>query len=259
MQHRLPVDALGPDGPAMAAAVSSCVHCGFCLPACPTYAVLGEEMDSPRGRIVLMKEALEGALPLADAAVHLDRCLGCLACETACPSGVRYRDLIEPVRERLAAARPAWRRAATSRLLNVMESRDRFRRALRLGRLARPVSAVLPETLRRDARPPPGHESQRGDAGGHDASRGRPPRTGGAAARLRAGRAAPVDHRGGDPRARRARASTWWCRPIKAAAARWRPIAASGPAASTWSRPAGGRFPPAWTPWSSPPPGAGRG
>jgi glycolate oxidase iron-sulfur subunit len=148
MQHRLPVDALGPDGPAMAVAVSSCVHCGFCLPACPTYAVLGEEMDSPRGRIVLMKEALEGTLPLADAAVHLDRCLGCLACETACPSGVRYRDLIEPVRERLAAARPAWRRAATTRLLNVMESRDRFRRALRLGRLARPVSAVLPETLR---------------------------------------------------------------------------------------------------------------
>ena len=201
MQHRLPVDALGPDGPAMAVAVSSCVHCGFCLPACPTYAVLGEEMDSPRGRIVLMKEALEGTLPLADAAVHLDRCLGCLACETACPSGVRYRDLIEPVRERLAAARPAWRRAATSRLLNVMESRDRFRRALRLGRLARPVSAVLPATLRAMLSLLPATSPSRGPPGGRDASRGPPPRTGGAAARLRAGRAAPVDHRGGDPRA----------------------------------------------------------
>src|SRR5688572_31815384 len=110
VQHHIPLDNLGPHGAGMARAVTTCVHCGFCLPACPTYAVLGEEMDSPRGRIVLMKEALEGALPLADAAVHLDRCLGCLACETACPSGVRYRDLIEPVRERLAAARPAWRR-----------------------------------------------------------------------------------------------------------------------------------------------------
>ena len=121
-------------------------------------------MDSPRGRIVLMKEVLEGTLPLADAPLHLDRCLGCLACETACPSGVRYRDLIEPFRERLAAARPAWRRAATSRLLNVMESRDRFRRALRLGRLARPVSAVLPETLRAMLGLLPATSPTRGDA-----------------------------------------------------------------------------------------------
>ena len=99
----------------MATAVSSCVHCGFCLPACPTYKVLGEEMDSPRGRIVLMKEVLEGALPLAEAAVHLDRCLGCLACETACPSGVRYRDLITPMRARLAASRSRWSRARLAR------------------------------------------------------------------------------------------------------------------------------------------------
>ena len=105
MHHQIPSSA-DPRRAAMAAAVSSCVHCGFCLPACPTYKVLGEEMDSPRGRIVLMKEVLEGGLPLADAAPHLDRCLGCLACETACPSGVRYRDLIEPMREDLLARRP---------------------------------------------------------------------------------------------------------------------------------------------------------
>ena len=131
----------------MATAVSSCVHCGFCLPACPTYKVLGEEMDSPRGRIVLMKEVLEGALPLADAALHLDRCLGCLACETACPSGVRYRDLITPMRARLAAAQPRWRRARLDALLGVMESPRRFRQALRAGRLARPIAGLLPASL----------------------------------------------------------------------------------------------------------------
>jgi glycolate oxidase iron-sulfur subunit len=147
MHHRIPIDALGPHGAAMAAAVSSCVHCGFCLPACPTYKVLGEEMDSPRGRIVLMKEVLEGALPLAEAALHLDRCLGCLACETACPSGVRYRDLMTPMRERLNAARPRWMRARTSWLLGVMESPARFRRALRAGRLARPLAGLMPASL----------------------------------------------------------------------------------------------------------------
>ena len=84
MQHHIPVDAASPHTHRMAHAVSSCVHCGFCLPACPTYRVLGEEMDSPRGRIVLMKEVLEGGLTLNEAAPHLDRCLGCLACETAC-------------------------------------------------------------------------------------------------------------------------------------------------------------------------------
>jgi glycolate oxidase iron-sulfur subunit len=131
----------------MATAVSACVHCGFCLPACPTYKVLGEEMDSPRGRIVLMKEVLEGALPLADAAVHLDRCLGCLACETACPSGVRYRDLITPMRTRLAQARPRWRQAQLRSLLGVMESPARFRTALAAGRLARPLAGLLPASL----------------------------------------------------------------------------------------------------------------
>ena len=117
----------------MAAAVSACVHCGFCLPACPTYRVLGEEMDAPRGRIVLMKEVLEGSLPLADAAPHLDRCLGCLACESACPSGVRYRDLIEPLRGPLDAGRAPAARAARHWLIRVMTSPTRFRLAAALG------------------------------------------------------------------------------------------------------------------------------
>ena len=147
MHHQIPVATLGAHGPGMAAAVSSCVHCGFCLPTCPTYKVLGEEMDSPRGRIVLMKEVLEGTLPLADAAVHLDRCLGCLACESACPSGVPYRELITPMRERLVAARPAATRARLTALLHVMASPGRFRAALAAGRLARPLAGLLPASL----------------------------------------------------------------------------------------------------------------
>jgi glycolate oxidase iron-sulfur subunit len=78
--------------------IEDCVHCGFCLPSCPTYVLWGEEMDSPRGRIHLMREGLEGE-PLTEAMVgHFDACLGCLACVTACPSGVKYGDLIEATR-----------------------------------------------------------------------------------------------------------------------------------------------------------------
>ena len=80
------------------AAASDCVHCGFCLPACPTYQLWGEEMDSPRGRIHLMSQILDGA-PVSEAALtHLDRCLGCMACVPACPSGVHYDRLIEGAR-----------------------------------------------------------------------------------------------------------------------------------------------------------------
>jgi len=88
-----------------------CVHCGFCLPACPTYQLWGEEMDSPRGRIHLITQVLDGAPGTAATAAHLDRCLGCMACVTACPSGVRYDRLIEAARgwsgDDPAAAPPA--------------------------------------------------------------------------------------------------------------------------------------------------------
>jgi glycolate oxidase iron-sulfur subunit len=84
------------------ALIDKCVHCGFCLPTCPTYALWGEEMDSPRGRIYLMKSGLEGRVAMTDAFVgHFDACLGCMACVTACPSGVEYAPLVEATRAQI--------------------------------------------------------------------------------------------------------------------------------------------------------------
>ncbi|HVT82419.1 MAG TPA: 4Fe-4S dicluster domain-containing protein, partial [Phycisphaerae bacterium] len=84
---------------------NACVHCGLCLPACPTYVVNQDEADSPRGRIHLMKAAVDGRVGMSNTVFeHLDRCLVCRACETACPSGVQYHDLIEAVRPQVAEA-----------------------------------------------------------------------------------------------------------------------------------------------------------
>ena len=85
-----------------------CVHCGMCLPACPTYQVFGTEMDAPRGRIVLAKALAEGAIPATDRELmtHLDRCLACRACEAACPSGVQFGEILELARTTLAAGQP---------------------------------------------------------------------------------------------------------------------------------------------------------
>jgi glycolate oxidase iron-sulfur subunit len=90
------------------AGLDACVHCGFCLQACPTYVVLEDENDSPRGRLLLMRSLLEGSLETSDTAVreHLDRCLGCRACETACPSGVPYGHLLEATRATLTERHP---------------------------------------------------------------------------------------------------------------------------------------------------------
>lgn len=137
MQHRIPAD-IGEHGPGMARAVTTCVHCGFCLAACPTYRVMGEEMDSPRGRIVLMKQVLEGDLQGDEARPFIDRCLGCLACETACPSGVRYRELVVPFRSRLEEHGRPWHvRWSRTALLTLLESPAAFRIAYMAGRVTR--------------------------------------------------------------------------------------------------------------------------
>jgi glycolate oxidase iron-sulfur subunit len=119
--------ALDPGGH-LAAAAADCVHCGFCLPACPTYQLWGEEMDSPRGRIHLISQVLDGAPVSEKVTTHLDRCLGCMACMTACPSGVRYNELIEAARgwpeETGTGAGPAPGQAPAARSL-----RDRAVRA----------------------------------------------------------------------------------------------------------------------------------
>jgi len=110
---------------------NDCVHCGFCLPACPTYQLWAEEMDSPRGRIYLVNQILDGAELTPAAAQHFDRCLGCMACMTACPSGVQYDQLIEAARVWTEEARPArpapadGDRAARDRTIRDRTIRDR--------------------------------------------------------------------------------------------------------------------------------------
>ncbi len=125
----------------------ACVHCGFCLPACPTYVVTGDEADSPRGRIVLMRGAHEGTVDLASpdaqadggAGYHLDRCLGCRACETACPSGVPYGHLLEHFRNEQETesghTRPVGERVLRGGLLATLTDPRRMTLALRAGRL----------------------------------------------------------------------------------------------------------------------------
>src|SRR4051812_20213229 len=129
--------------------IDDCVHCGFCLPTCPTYTLWGEEMDSPRGRIVLMKEGLREGSELSDTLVtHIDRCLGCMACVTACPSGVQYDKLIEDTRAQIERnyERPPAQRLAKRAIFELFPHPGRLRalvpplaaaRALGITRLAR--------------------------------------------------------------------------------------------------------------------------
>jgi glycolate oxidase iron-sulfur subunit len=136
-----------PEGRDADAILRSCVHCGFCTATCPTYQLLGDDLDSPRGRIYLMKQLLEGRDVTAKTRLHLDRCLTCRSCETTCPSGVRYGRLLDigrhVVEER--APRPAAERAKRWLLRESLLSRPLFGGALALGRALKPM---LPAPLR---------------------------------------------------------------------------------------------------------------
>ncbi len=128
---------------------SDCVHCGFCLPTCPTYVLWREEMDSPRGRIHLMDARLDGTLALnATVAQHFDRCLGCMACLSSCPSGVRYDRLIEATRASVEAEveRPLGDRFVRGLLFRMLPHPRRMRAALRLAPLGR--HAPMPRRFR---------------------------------------------------------------------------------------------------------------
>jgi glycolate oxidase iron-sulfur subunit len=136
-----------PEGHEAEAILRSCVHCGFCLPSCPTYRLLGDELDSPRGRIYLMKQLLEGAPVTSSTQLHLDRCLTCRACESACPSGVRYGRLLDIGRSVLEERVPRASVPALQRRLlrKVLPNAGRVRALLAVARVLQPI---LPRALR---------------------------------------------------------------------------------------------------------------
>jgi glycolate oxidase iron-sulfur subunit len=141
-----------PEGREAEAILRKCVHCGFCTATCPTYQVLGDDLDSPRGRIYLMKRALEGAPVTEKTRLHLDRCLTCRACETTCPSGVRYGRLVDIGRAVVEAKtrRGPVERAKRAAMALALPNRNLFSAALALGRIARPL---LPSSLRKKLPP----------------------------------------------------------------------------------------------------------
>ncbi len=140
-----------PDTAVSAGAIRKCVHCGFCTATCPTYVLLGDELDSPRGRIYLIKNMLEeGRPPTAEDVRHVDRCLSCMSCTTTCPSGVDYMHLVDHARHYIEAhhRRPPGERLVRGLLAFVLPDRWRFRAALRLAQWTRPVARLLVRALR---------------------------------------------------------------------------------------------------------------
>lgn len=136
-------------GPA-AAAVRSCVHCGICTATCPTYVLLGDERDSPRGRIVLMKDMLEkGGAPSAETVYHIDRCLSCLNCKTACPSSVNYQRLVDQARVHIQEhyKRPLGDRLLRWTIATVMTRPSLVRIGLLLAKIGAPVAKIMPGKL----------------------------------------------------------------------------------------------------------------
>jgi glycolate oxidase iron-sulfur subunit len=148
-----------PDGDEAEAILRKCVHCGFCTATCPTYQLLGDDLDSPRGRIYLMKQVMEGHAPTRKTQLHLDRCLTCRNCETTCPSGVDYGHLVEigrrVVEERVS--RPAGERAVRWLLKEGLTS-PLFAPAMKLGQWVRPL---LPQSLKAKVPEPAGAGAHR--------------------------------------------------------------------------------------------------
>ena len=163
--HLSPEFAGTRDGEQAQAILRKCVHCGFCTATCPTYQLLGDELDGPRGRIYLIKQVLEGTAPTRKTQLHLDRCLTCRNCETTCPSGVQYGQLVDigrkiveerverPLAEKLM--RGALKAGLTSPL---------FGPAMKLGQLVRPL---LPQTLKNKVPAPSGARAQQWPARQH--------------------------------------------------------------------------------------------
>ncbi len=149
MQTNFTPDQLRDPGIARANQIlRSCVHCGFCTATCPTYQVLGDELDSPRGRIYLIKDMLENDRPADEKTVkHIDRCLSCLACMTTCPSGVHYMHLVDHARAHIEKTyrRPAMDRFLRWTLSRILPYPMRFRAALVAAKLGRPFAALMPD------------------------------------------------------------------------------------------------------------------
>ena len=164
-----------------------CVHCGFCTATCPTYVTLGNELDSPRGRIYLIKDMLEnGRAADAEVVTHIDRCLSCLACVTTCPSGVNYMHLVDHARVHIEKTyrRPPMDRLIRQVLATVLPYPGRFRLALGLARLGRPLAPLLRRVaplkplaamldLAPQARPKPSTSARPGSRGSEGERRGR--------------------------------------------------------------------------------------
>jgi glycolate oxidase iron-sulfur subunit len=151
METRFSLDQLAdPDVSESEKILRACVHCGFCTATCPTYLLLGDELDSPRGRIYLLKEMLEQDRPATEEVVtHIDRCLSCLGCMTTCPSGVNYMHLVDHGRRHIEKT---YRRPLRDRLLRrflafVLPRPRMFRAVLRGGMLVRPLARILPERI----------------------------------------------------------------------------------------------------------------
>ena len=136
-----------PDGIEADAILRACVHCGFCTATCPTYQLLGDELDGPRGRIYLIKQVLEGQTPTDKTQMHLDRCLSCRNCETTCPSGVKYGRLLEIGRKAVddQVPRPFAKQLVRTALKEALPRKWLFTPAMKTGQLLRPL---LPKSLR---------------------------------------------------------------------------------------------------------------